>query len=174
MKVAFIGLGVMGHNMARHLKEKGHEVTVYNRTKKRAEAWIAENGGRLAETPRAAAEGQQIVFACVGNDDDLRSVTLGPEGAFAAMAPGTIFVDHTTASAKIARALYAAAKPAGFAFLDAPVSGGEAGAQKGILSVMCGGDADIYAKAEPVIASYARTIKLIGPAGAGQLAKMVN
>ena len=174
VKVAFIGLGVMGHNMARHLKEKGHEVTVYNRTRKRAETWVAENGGRLAETPRAADQGQDIVFACVGNDDDLRSVTLGAEGAFAAMAPGAIFVDHTTASAKIARELYAAAQQAGFAFLDAPVSGGEAGAQKGILSVMCGGDADAYARAEPVIASYGRTIRLIGPAGAGQLTKMVN
>lgn len=173
-KVAFIGLGVMGHNMARHLKEKGHDVTVYNRTRKRAEAWIAENGGRLAETPRAAAQEQAIVFACVGNDDDLRAVTLGPQGAFGAMKPGAIFVDHTTASAKIARELYAAAKQAGFGFLDAPVSGGEAGAQKGSLSVMCGGDAEVYAEAEPVITSYARTVRLIGSAGAGQLTKMVN
>jgi 3-hydroxyisobutyrate dehydrogenase len=173
-KVAFLGLGVMGHNMARHLKDKGHSVTVYNRSVAKAEAWVAANGGALAQTPHAAAEGQEFVFCCVGNDDDLRSVTRGPQGAFAAMAPGAIFVDHTTASAKIARELDAAARERGFGFIDAPVSGGEAGAQKGTLSVMCGGEAEAFAKAEPVIAAYARTIRLIGAAGAGQLTKMVN
>jgi 3-hydroxyisobutyrate dehydrogenase len=173
-KVAFLGLGVMGHNMARHLKDRGHTLTVYNRTKAKAEAWVRANGGTLAETPRAAAAGQDFVFACVGNDDDLRAVTLGADGAFAAMKAGAIFVDHTTASAKIARELYAAAKSRGFNFIDAPVSGGEAGAQKGTLSMMCGGEADAFAKAEPVIAAYAKTIRLVGAAAAGQLTKMVN
>ncbi|ALA18362.1 oxidoreductase [Chelatococcus sp. CO-6] len=174
MKVAFLGLGVMGYPMARHLKDKGHEVTVYNRTAAKAEKWVAENGGRAAATPRAAAEGQDIVFSCVGNDDDLRAVTIGPDGAFAGMKPGAIFVDHTTASAEVARELYAKAKEMGLGFVDAPVSGGQAGAENGVLTVMCGGDAADYAKAEPVIASFARACRLLGPSGAGQLTKMVN
>ncbi|HVX72540.1 MAG TPA: NAD(P)-dependent oxidoreductase [Devosia sp.] len=174
VKVAFLGLGVMGFPMARHLKAKGHEVTVYNRTAARAEAWVAANGGRAAPTPRAAAGGQDIVFACVGNDDDLRSVTLGPDGAFAGMGRGTIFVDHTTASASVARELHATAAAADFAFLDAPVSGGQAGAENGQLTVMVGGDQPAFARAEPVIGSYARACRLLGPAGSGQLAKMMN
>jgi len=174
MKVAFLGLGVMGYPMARHLKDKGHEVTVYNRTAAKAEKWVAENGGRAAATPKAAAEGQDIVFSCVGNDDDLRAVTIGPDGAFAGMKPGAIFVDHTTASAEVARELHAKAKEMGLGFVDAPVSGGQAGAENGVLTVMCGGDAADYAKVEPVIASFARACRLLGPSGAGQLTKMVN
>jgi 3-hydroxyisobutyrate dehydrogenase-like beta-hydroxyacid dehydrogenase len=174
-KVAFIGLGVMGYPMARHLAVKGgHEVTVYNRTAAKAEAWVAAHGGRAAATPAEAAKGQDIVFACVGNDEDLRQVTIGPEGAFMAMAQGSIFVDHTTASADIARDLAAAAAAGGFAFLDAPVSGGQAGAENGVLTVMVGGDEAAFARAEPVIASFARACNLMGPAGSGQLAKMVN
>ena len=173
-KIAFLGLGVMGAPMARHLKAKGHEVTVYNRTAAKAAQWVAANGGRAAPTPRAAAAGQEMVFACVGNDDDLRQVTLGPDGAFAGMGPGTIFIDHTTASAAIARELAAAAGTAGFAFIDAPVSGGQAGAENGALTVMCGGEAGPYGRAEPVIRSFARQCRLIGPAGSGQLAKMMN
>jgi len=173
-KVAFLGLGVMGYPMARHLKDKGHEVTVYNRTAAKADKWVSENGGRAARTPREAAEGQEIVFACVGNDDDLRQVTTGEDGAFHGMGKGTIFVDHTTASAEVARELYAAAKDKGFAFIDAPVSGGQAGAENGVLTVMCGGDADVYAKVEPVIMSFARACRLMGEAGAGQLTKMIN
>jgi 3-hydroxyisobutyrate dehydrogenase len=174
VKAAFIGLGVMGFPMARHLQQKGHAVTVYNRTRSKAEQWVAANGGRLAPTPRAAAGGQEVVFCCVGNDDDLRQVTLGAEGAFGGMARGAVFVDHTTASASIARELEAAAKAAGFGFVDAPVSGGQAGAENGVLTVMCGGEADVFARAEPVIMSYARTCRLLGPAGSGQLAKMMN
>jgi len=173
-KVAFLGLGVMGYPMARHLKAKGHEVTVYNRTAAKAEKWTAENGGRTAPTPRGAAEGQQIVFACVGNDDDLRQVTLGPDGALAAMESGTIFVDHTTASAKVARELHRVAAANGVGFVDAPVSGGQAGAENGVLTVMCGGDPDVYERAEPAILSFARACRLMGPAGSGQLTKMVN
>jgi len=174
-KVAFIGLGVMGFPMAGHLNVKGgHEVTVYNRTYAKAEAWVAKFGGRAAKTPKEAAEGQDFVFACVGNDDDLRQVTIGPDGAFAGMAKGAIFIDHTTASADVARELDAAAKKAGFAFIDAPVSGGQAGAENGVLTVMCGGEAAPYAKAEPVIAAFARACRLMGPAGSGQLTKMVN
>ncbi|MBF9232108.1 NAD(P)-dependent oxidoreductase [Microvirga alba] len=173
-KVAFLGLGVMGYPMARHLKAKGHEVTVYNRTAAKADQWVSENGGRAARTPREAAEGQDFVFACVGNDDDLRQVTLGPDGAFHGLKPGTIFVDHTTASAEVARELSAAAKDKGAAFIDAPVSGGQAGAENGVLTVMCGGDADVYGKAEPVIMSFARACRLLGPSGAGQLTKMIN
>lgn len=173
-KVAFLGLGVMGYPMARHLKAKGHEVTVYNRTTAKAEQWAAENGGKVAKTPREAAEGQEIVFACVGNDDDLRQVTIGPDGAFAGMAKGAIFVDHTTASAEAARELYAAAIEKGFSFIDAPVSGGQAGAENGVLTVMCGGDAEPYAKAEPVIMSFARACRLMGGTGSGQLTKMIN
>ena len=174
-KVAFLGLGVMGSPMARHLAVKGgHEVTVYNRTFAKAEAWVAAHGGRAAATPAEAAKGQDFVFACVGNDDDLRQVTIGADGAFAAMRPGAIFVDHTTASADVARELDAAATARGIAFLDAPVSGGQAGAENGVLTVMVGGDAGAFARAEPVIAAFARAVTLMGPAGSGQLAKMVN
>lgn len=173
-KVAFLGLGVMGYPMARHLKAKGHEVTVYNRTAAKAEKWASEHGGRAAPTPRAAAEGQDFVFACVGNDDDLRQVTIGPDGAFHGLKQGAVFVDNTTASAEVARELYATAKAKGAAFIDAPVSGGQAGAENGVLTVMCGGDADAYAKAEPVIMSFARACRLLGPSGSGQLTKMIN
>jgi 3-hydroxyisobutyrate dehydrogenase len=173
-KVAFLGLGVMGYPMARHLKAKGHEVTVYNRTAAKADQWVSENGGSAAETPREAAEGQEIVFACVGNDDDLRQVTIGPDGGFEGLAAGAIFVDHTTASAEVARELDAAARAKGAAFIDAPVSGGQAGAENGVLTVMCGGDAEAYARAEPVIMSFARACRLMGPAGSGQLTKMIN
>ena len=174
-KVAFIGLGVMGYPMAGHLRVKGgHEVTVYNRTSAKAQAWAAQFGGRAVATPREAALGQEFVFACVGNDDDLRQVTIGPDGAFAGMAAGAIFVDHTTASADVARELHAAATAAGFGFIDAPVSGGQAGAENGVLTVMCGGDAPVYVQAEPVIAAFARACRLMGPSGAGQLTKMVN
>jgi 3-hydroxyisobutyrate dehydrogenase len=174
-KVAFLGLGVMGYPMAGHLKTKGgHEVTVYNRTAAKAEKWVKEFGGRSARTPKEAAAGQDFVFACVGNDDDLRQVTLGPDGAFAGMGKGTIFVDHTTASAEIARELHAAAKQKGFDFIDAPVSGGQAGAENGVLTVMCGGDEGPFGRAEPVIAAYARACNLLGGTGSGQLAKMVN
>ena len=174
-KVAFLGLGVMGYPMAGHLKTKGgHDVTVYNRTTAKAEQWAQQYGGRLAATPRDAAEGQDFVMACVGNDDDLREVTTGPAGAFQAMASGAVFVDHTTASAEVARELHAAAAAKGFAFIDAPVSGGQAGAENGVLTVMCGGDQAAYDRAEPVIAAYARMCRLLGPSGAGQLTKMVN
>src|SRR5947207_5795624 len=175
MKVAFLGLGIMGYPMAGHLKSKGgHDVTVYNRTAAKAEKWAAQHGGRSAPTPKAAAAGQDLVMCCVGNDSDLREVTLGPNGAFHGMQRGAVFVDHTTASAEIARGLYGEAKEAGFAFVDAPVSGGQAGAENGALTVMCGGDAEPYARAEKVIAAYARMCKLLGPAGSGQLTKMVN
>ena len=174
-KVSFLGLGVMGYPMAGHLAKKGgHEVTVYNRTASKAEAWVKQFGGRRASTPREAAEGQDFVFACVGNDNDLREVTLGPNGAFAATKRGAVFADHTTASAEIARELYAESGKRGFAFIDAPVSGGESGAVNGVLTVMCGGDKEPFARAEPVIAAYARACKLLGPSGSGQLAKMVN
>ncbi|MFO1136569.1 MAG: NAD(P)-dependent oxidoreductase [Rhodoblastus sp.] len=174
-KVAFLGLGVMGFPMAGHLKTKGGcDVVVYNRSAAKAKAWVEKFGGVSAATPRAAAEGCDIVFACVGNDDDLRSVVLGPDGALAGMKKGAIFVDHTTASAEVARELHAAAAKLGIAFIDAPVSGGQAGAENGVLTVMCGGDAEPYAKAEPVIAAFARACRLMGPSGAGQLTKMVN
>jgi 3-hydroxyisobutyrate dehydrogenase len=174
-KVAFLGLGVMGYPMAGHLKTKGgHEVTVYNRTTAKAQKWVAQFGGRLAATPKQAAEGQDFVMACVGNDADLREVTLGDGGAFHALRKGAVFVDHTTASAEIARELYAAAKQRGFESIDAPVSGGQAGAENGALTVMCGGDAEPFAHAEQVIAAYARACNLMGAAGSGQLAKMVN
>jgi 3-hydroxyisobutyrate dehydrogenase len=174
-KVAFLGLGVMGYPMAGHLKSKGgHEVTVYNRTAAKAEKWVQQYGGKSAPTPKAAAEGQDFVMCCVGNDNDLRDVTLGPNGCFAAMGKGKVFVDHTTASAEIARQLHAAGKKAGFAVIDAPVSGGQAGAENGVLTVMCGGDAEPFARAEKVIAAYARACNLIGDPGAGQLTKMVN
>jgi 3-hydroxyisobutyrate dehydrogenase-like beta-hydroxyacid dehydrogenase len=173
-QVAFIGLGVMGHPMAGHLARAGHQVTVYNRTNAKAQAWVAEFGGRHAATPQAAAEGADIVFCCVGNDDDLRSVTTGPEGAFAGMKAGAIFVDHTTASAQVARELYAAAKARGLQFVDAPVSGGQAGAQNGQLTVMCGGDPEAFAAACPVALAFSRAFTHLGASGAGQLAKMVN
>ncbi|MGB3445075.1 MAG: NAD(P)-dependent oxidoreductase [Xanthobacteraceae bacterium] len=174
-KVAFIGLGVMGFPMAGHLLKKGqHDLTVYNRTAATAKAWTDKFGGRAAPTPKAAAEGQDFVMTCVGNDHDLRSVTLGDNGAFAGMKKDAIFVDHTTASAEVARELDKAATAAGFRFIDAPVSGGQAGAENGVLTVMCGGSEDAYARAEPVIAAYARMCKLLGPAGSGQLTKMVN
>jgi 3-hydroxyisobutyrate dehydrogenase len=174
-KVAFLGLGVMGYPMAGHLKNKGaHEVTVYNRTLAKAEKWVAQHQGSLAPTPRQAAEGQDFVMTCVGNDDDLREVALGPEGAFAAIRKGAVFVDHTTASAGLARELHAEASKRGFEFIDAPVSGGQAGAEKGTLTVMCGGDAAAFARAENIIMTYARMCKLLGGAGAGQLTKMVN
>lgn len=173
-KVAFLGLGVMGYPMARHLQAKGHAVTVYNRNAAKSAKWVSEFGGRAAATPKEAAEGQDIVFACVGNDDDLRSVTIGPDGAFAGLGQGAVFVDHTTASAEVARELHAEAESRGFAFIDAPVSGGQAGAENGLLTVMCGGDAEPFARVEPVIASYARACRLLGPVGSGQLAKMMN
>ena len=175
-KVAFIGLGVMGYPMAGHLLKKGgHELTVYNRNRAKAEAWVKEYGsGKTAATPAEAAKDQDFVFSCVGNDDDLRAVTLGKDGAFETVREGSVFIDNTTVSANIARELYAAAKQKGFGFLDAPVSGGSAGAQNGVLTVMVGGDADQFAKAEPVIAAFARMVTLIGAPGAGQLTKMVN
>ena len=174
MKIAFIGLGVMGYPMAGHLARAGHAVTVFNRTRARADKWAAEYGGSAASTPAAAVKDADIAMACVGRDADLRDVTLGPEGAFAAMAKGTLFVDHTTASATIARELSADAAARGFDFLDAPVSGGAAGAQNGKLTIMCGGTDAAYARAEPVIAAYARQSRRLGLAGAGQLTKMVN
>ncbi|MDZ5450081.1 MULTISPECIES: NAD(P)-dependent oxidoreductase [Labrys] len=175
MKVAFLGLGVMGFPMAGHLTVKGgHQVTVYNRTPAKAQAWVEKYGNASAPTPAEAAKDADIVFACVGNDDDLRSVTTGPQGAFSGMKKGAIFVDHTTASAEVARELYEAAGKLGLGFVDAPVSGGQAGAENGALGVMCGGDADVYARAEPVIAHYAKACQLMGPSGAGQLTKMVN
>jgi 3-hydroxyisobutyrate dehydrogenase len=174
-KVAFIGLGVMGFPMAGHLATKGgHEVTVYNRNAAKAKAWVEKFGGKSAPTPKAAAEGQDFVMCCVGNDDDLRSVTIGADGAFSGMTKGAIFVDHTTASAEVARELDAAATKAGFQFIDAPVSGGQAGAENGALTVMCGGTQAAYAKVEPIITAYAKMQKLLGPAGSGQLTKMVN
>ena len=173
-KVAFLGLGVMGYPMARHLKDKGHEVTVFNRTAAKADKWVADNGGAAAKTPREAAKGQEIVFACVGNDEDLREVTIGDDGAFQAMEKGAVFVDHTTASAEVARELAELADKAGFGFIDAPVSGGQAGAENGVLTVMCGGDEATYARVEPAIMSFARSCRLLGPAGSGQLTKMVN
>lgn len=174
-KVAFIGLGVMGFPMAGHLKVKGdHEVTVYNRTAARAARWVEKFGGARAPTPAEAARGADFVFSCVGNDEDLRQVTTGPDGAFATMAPGAIFIDNTTASAHVARELYEAAKARGISFLDAPVSGGQAGAENGVLTVMVGGDPQAFASAEPVITAFARMVGHMGPAGAGQLTKMVN
>jgi 3-hydroxyisobutyrate dehydrogenase len=174
-KVAFLGLGVMGYPMAGHLKVKGgHEMTVYNRTAAKAEKWVAQFGGRFAPTPRAAAESQDFVMACVGNDNDVREVMLGAQGAFHGIAQGAVFVDHTTASAEIARELHAAARKRGFDAIDAPVSGGQAGAENGVLTVMCGGDVEPFAKAEKIITAYARACNLMGAAGAGQLAKMCN
>jgi 3-hydroxyisobutyrate dehydrogenase len=173
-KVTFLGLGVMGYPMAGHLAKAGHEVTVYNRTAAKAEKWASENGGTFATTPREASEGADFVMACVGNDDDLRSVTLGDDGAFAGMSAGTIFVDHTTVSAKVTRELYAVADAKQISFVDAPVSGGQAGAENGQLGVMCGGDQGAYDRAEPIIDAYAKACKRLGENGAGQLTKMVN
>ncbi|MFL5105772.1 MAG: NAD(P)-dependent oxidoreductase, partial [Xanthobacteraceae bacterium] len=174
-KLAFLGLGVMGYPMAGHLNNKGgHEVTVYNRTAAKAEQWVKGFGGRAAATPKDAAAGQDFVMMCVGNDNDVREVTLGADGAFSGMKKGAVFVDHTTASAEVARELYADAKKRGFDFVDAPVSGGQAGAQNGVLTVMCGGEPEPYGRAEKVIAAYARMCRLIGGPGAGQLTKMVN
>jgi 3-hydroxyisobutyrate dehydrogenase len=174
-KVAFVGLGVMGYPMAGHLATKGgHEVTVYNRTAAKADKWAAQYGGKTAPTPKAAAAGQDFIFACVGNDNDVREVMLGTDGIFQGVRKGAIVVDHTTASAEIARELYGEAKKRGFDFVDAPVSGGQAGAENGVLTVMCGGDAAPFAQAEKIIAAYARACNLIGTAGSGQLAKMAN
>jgi len=174
-KVAWIGLGIMGYPMAGHIREKGgHDLTVYNRTAAKAEQWVKQHGGTIAATPAAAADGADLVFCCVGNDDDLRAVTTGPDGAFATLGKDAIFIDCTTASAGIARELYAAAKEKPAGFLDAPVSGGQAGAENGALTVMVGGDEDVFAKAEPVIQCFARAVNLLGPSGSGQLTKMVN
>ena len=173
--VAFLGLGVMGYPMAGHLARAGHRVTVYNRSDAKAQAWLQDCPGHAsAPTPREAAAGADIVFACVGNDDDLRSVVLGQNGAFAGMKPGTVFVDHTTASASVARELSSEAQKRGLHFIDAPVSGGQAGAVNGALTVMCGGDAAIFDKVKPVAMAFSRAFTLIGDSGAGQLAKMVN
>jgi 3-hydroxyisobutyrate dehydrogenase len=174
MKTAFLGLGVMGFPMAGHLKKAGHDVTVYNRTAAKTQTWTAAHGGKAAATPAEAAKGAEIVFSCVGNDDDLRSIVLGGEGAFAGMGKGAIFVDHTTASANVARELAELARGKGLRFLDAPVSGGQAGAENGKLTVMVGGGQADFDRAKPVIDCYARACVLLGPVGSGQLAKMVN
>ncbi|WFU10796.1 NAD(P)-dependent oxidoreductase [Rhizobium sp. CB3090] len=174
-KVAFIGMGVMGYPMAGHLKVKGgHDVTVYNRTVAKAEAWAKQFGGKFAPTPAAAAEGADFVFTCVGNDNDLRAVTIGQDGVLSGMKAGAILIDNTTASAEVARELHAAAKEKGVDFIDAPVSGGQAGAENGVLTVMCGGDEAVFEKAKPVIDAYARMVGLMGAVGAGQLTKMIN
>jgi len=173
-KLAFLGLGVMGGPMAAHLARAGHEVTVYNRTTAKAEAWVAANGGAFGATPREAADGAEMVMACVGNDDDLRSVCLGEDGAFAAMPAGTLFVDHTTVSAQVTRELHDLARAQGVGFVDAPVSGGQAGAENGVLSIMCGGAEADFDRAAPVMDAYARVAKRMGESGAGQIAKMMN
>ena len=173
-RCAFIGLGIMGYPMAGHLAAKGHEVTVYNRTAAKAEQWVKQHGGRAARSPREAAAGAEFVFLCVGNDDDIRSVAYGEDGALAGMGEGCILVDHTTASADIARELEAEAKPQGKHFIDAPVSGGQAGAENGVLTIMCGGEEAAFERARPVMEAYGRAVTLMGPAGAGQLTKMVN
>ncbi len=173
-KAAFIGLGVMGYPMAGHLVRNGFEVTVYNRTESKAQQWVEEYGGKSAPTPALAAADAQIVFSCVGNDDDVRAISAGPDGAFSAMARDSIFVDHTTASAEVARELAAKCADKGIAFLDAPVSGGQAGAENGVLTVMVGGSQETFDQAKPVMDSYARAVGLMGPVGSGQLTKMVN
>ena len=173
-RLAFLGLGVMGYPMAGHLQSAGHEVTVYNRTTAKAESWVKQHGGAMATTPRAAVQGAEFVFACVGNDDDLRSVCLGDDGALDGMQGGSVFVDHTTVSALVTRELFALANARQVSFVDAPVSGGQAGAENGALSVMCGGDQGAYDRAEPVIAAYARICRRIGDSGAGQMTKMCN
>jgi len=174
MKIAFIGLGVMGYPMAGHLSKAGHSVTVFNRTRAKAERWVQDYAGQAAATPAAAAQGAECVCTCVGNDDDLRQVTLGPDGVLAGMTAGAILLDHTTASAEIARELAALAEQRNCAFIDAPVSGGQAGAENGILTVMAGGEAGAFERVQPVLAAYARMSKLLGPPGSGQLTKMVN
>jgi len=173
-KIAFLGLGVMGFPMAGHLAAKGHEVTVYNRTAAKADAWVEKHGGRAAPTPAEAAHGAEFVMACVGNDDDLRAICRGEEGAFAGMTRGAVFVDHTTVSAEVTRELSAIAREAGIGYVDAPVSGGQAGAENGVLSIMCGGAGADFDRAEPVMAAYARICRRLGESGSGQLAKMVN
>ena len=173
-KITFLGLGVMGYPMAGHLVAAGHSVTVYNRTTAKAEAWVAQHGGALGKTPADAAEGTEMVMACVGNDDDLRSVCLGPDGAFASMSKGSIFVDHTTVSAAVTHELYESAKAKGISFVDAPVSGGQAGAENGQLSIMCGGDQEDYDWAEPVMNVYSKLCRRIGDSGSGQMTKMCN
>ena len=173
-KVAFLGLGVMGYPMAGHLAAAGHEVSVFNRTTEKAERWVAQHGGRHAATPAEAAKDAEFVFACVGDDADIQAVTIGPDGAFSSMADGAVFVDNTTASADIARELYQAARSQNMHFIDAPVSGGQAGAENGKLTVMCGGDAAAFARAEPLMACYGAKVTHMGDAGAGQLTKMVN
>lgn len=174
-KVAFIGLGVMGYPMAAHLKNRGgHDVTVYNRSQAKAANWVKEHGGAMAATPLEAAAEQDFVFSCVGNDNDLREVTLGEHGAFHSMKPGAVYIDNTTASAEIARELADDARSRGFDFIDAPVSGGQAGAENGVLSVMCGGEEAVFERAKPVIEAFGKTVRLIGPSGSGQLTKMVN
>ncbi|HLB17465.1 MAG TPA: NAD(P)-dependent oxidoreductase [Burkholderiales bacterium] len=173
-RIAFIGLGVMGFPMAGHLAKAGHDVTVYNRTRAKAESWVAKHGGRLADTPAAAAEGAELVFSCVGDDPDVRDVTLGTNGALQSMAKGAVHIDHTTASAAVAREVAGEAAKRGIAFLDAPVSGGQAGAENGALTVMVGGEPQAFERAKPVISHFARAVTLMGPSGAGQLTKMVN
>ena len=174
VKVAFLGLGVMGYPMAGHLAAKGHDVTVYNRTNAKAEAWVAEHGGAFGATPAEAATGAEIVFTCVGNDDDLRAVCAGEDGAFAGMEKGAVLVDHTTVSAKVTAELYDLAADKGLGFVDAPISGGQAGAENGALSVMCGGDTEVFKRVAPVIDVYAKICRLMGPSGAGQMTKMCN
>ena len=173
-KAAFLGLGVMGYPMAGHLASGGHEVVVYNRTDAKAEKWVSQHGGALAATPAEAASGAEFVFACVGDDADIRSITTGENGAFATMASDAVFIDNTTASADVARELYSAARTHGMHFIDAPVSGGQAGAENGKLTVMCGGDAAAFARAEPLMTCYVAKVTHMGDAGAGQLTKMVN
>ncbi|MDG2270001.1 MAG: NAD(P)-dependent oxidoreductase, partial [Alphaproteobacteria bacterium] len=174
LKTAFIGLGVMGYPMAGYLRKAGHEVSVFNRTSAKAEKWAGEHGGTSCASPREAAEGCEVVFVCVGNDDDVRSVVMGDNGVLAGMSKGSILVDHTTASADLARELSRICTDAGIGFLDAPVSGGQAGAENGVLTVMVGGEDEIFMRAAPVIDAYSQACTLIGPAGSGQLAKMVN
>ena len=174
MRVAFLGLGVMGFPMAGHLQKAGFEVTVYNRCADKAARWLNQHDGKSAATPKAAAANADLVMACVGNDNDLRAICLGDEGAFAGMKPGAIFVDHTTASAEVARELYAIAKTQELGFLDAPISGGQAGAENGVLTIMVGGDSEVYQRAEPVLQHYARSVRRMGESGAGQTTKMVN
>ncbi len=174
MKLAFLGMGVMGYPMAGHLASTGHEVTVYNRSAEKAQAWVEQHGGQSATTPREAAEHAEIVFVCVGNDDDLRSVVFGDSGALAGLTEGAILVDHTTASADVAREISSAASEREIGFLDAPVSGGQAGAENGVLTVMVGGEPEVFKRAEPIISAFAQRVRLMGPAGAGQLTKMVN
>jgi 3-hydroxyisobutyrate dehydrogenase len=174
LKVSFLGLGVMGYPMAGHLASNGYDVCVYNRTASKAQSWVKQHGGRMAATPSEAAQGADFVFCCVGNDDDLRSVTTGQGGAFASTKPGSVFIDHTTASANVARELYKIAVDSGFDFLDAPVSGGQAGAENGVLTVMMGGDQPVYERSQPLIDSFSQAALLMGDSGSGQLTKMVN